>query len=212
MIIYMDLDGVLCDLVAGLRPFHSFDLETWPLGEYDLHKSLNLTEEVWDKCNEKWWSELPKTKDADTIMNFAVSLKPKRIHILTQTPPRNKQSCVIGKKNWIKKHYSDLHYSIISDVNKDCWASVDTLLIDDSDKNVNGFLKAGGMTFLIPRVWNSQHFHRSLLKDKDLKVGLYMNKKIVFVEHNADTVMAQFIESGSSWYEIKKEELQYGID
>ena len=36
-------------------------------------------------------------------------------------------------------------------------ANPETLLIDDSDKNVDSFRKCGGQAVLVPRPWNSLH-------------------------------------------------------
>jgi hypothetical protein len=36
-------------------------------------------------------------------------------------------------------------------------AKPDNILIDDSDKNCNSFIKAGGKAILVPQPWNNQY-------------------------------------------------------
>ena len=63
-----------------------------------------------------------------------------------------------GKAAWVNKHLSFYNTRlIITTASKLLLAGPNTLLIDDRDKNVEEFRKAGGQAILVPRPWNKNH-------------------------------------------------------
>ena len=72
-------------------------------------------------------------------------------------------NCLAGKFDWIKENLSQyfLRQFSMSPV-KDFCAMENSLLIDDSDENVNKFERAGGQAILMPRPWNSAHGHNPI--------------------------------------------------
>lgn len=61
-----------------------------------------------------------------------------------------------GTRNWVSKNISPLPEAVIVDHQKQRYANSQTILVDDSEKNVNAFLAAGGRAVLVPDPANSR--------------------------------------------------------
>jgi hypothetical protein len=162
------MDGVLCDLVAGLRVIHGFDERNWPPGQYNIATAFSLGKDFWHGADgPDWWARLPKMPDADEIFAFACGIS-MDVTVLTHAPSdagyKDLPSCVVGKVRWLREHYPNLPASVTTQ-RKDFFASRGHLLIDDADSNVRPFRIAGGAALLVPRVWNSEHANRHRVMD-----------------------------------------------
>lgn len=120
----------------------------------------------WSRFDCKFWADLPISKELQTILEIASDITREESvpFILTApicgplVPDEITIDCMTGKIRWMHKHLPDYMVDnfLIGKPKYFC-ATKETLLIDDSDENVNLFRKAGGQAVLLPRPWNSAH-------------------------------------------------------
>lgn len=160
--VFLDLDGVVADFVSAVLDLHSLTPEeVLPnmKGSYSIDKILNVSPTRFWKIIEEapyFWEALEKTEEADQI--FALLLKkfePSQIYFLSA--PSLSSDSHWGKAEWVRKHYPEYLNRLILTGHKHLLASRDAVLIDDSDKKVEAFRKAGGKAILFPRPWNSYY-------------------------------------------------------
>jgi hypothetical protein len=140
-IVYVDLDGVLVDLVSGLSKAVGKELS--------LDRKAEFTEEFYKFINSmdvkyvaEFWRDLPQTKDCEKIWNTVKYYKPK---ILTSVS--DNVGGVYGKELWCFTNLgitSDYVYCSRKSYEKKNYASKMSLLIDDYDKNIEQWREAGG--------------------------------------------------------------------
>lgn len=163
----LDMDGVLADFLGGVskrhnRPLPYVDLK-W-LGIWDTEKGWGITpEEFWAPVDDfEFWEGLEKTPEADKIVKLAEEkFGPQNVAILTA--PSKSPFCFTGKRAWLEKNYPQFLGKIIFGSAKEFLAHPNSYLIDDRDKNIEGFRLAGGHGILVPRDWNSEFTHRNLV-------------------------------------------------
>lgn len=158
--IFLDMDGVCADFVKAACAAHGKDdsevdcwnfFEKWGITEDEFWEPVNAGgREFWANLEPyPWFDELVSmVKDADK--NFYVLTKPSR-----------QASCLAGKLDWIHKHFGDKCRNYIFAPNKSPLAAPKRLLIDDSDDNVKGFRKHGGVAYLFPQPWNASRHSAS---------------------------------------------------
>lgn len=157
--VLVDADGVVADLHPELARIHSFKMEDWVPGCYDIEKSFPhiTTTALWEHPAVKhpdFWADIPKTPWADELMDFLLT-RVTREDICFLTMPVLDPNCAAGKMRWFKKHYPK-HKFLIGTSKKFC-AGPGKYLIDDSEKNVDEFNAHGGKGILFPRIWNRDH-------------------------------------------------------
>lgn len=132
MKIYVDLDGVLVDFDKsfeehfGKSPDKTFrelgDSYTWSLISKIDH----------------FWLNMEPMPDAYQLWDF---VKPYHPIILTK-PARSIKQCKEDKLDWVDKYLGDVEVIFASD--KSEYATPDSILIDDKEKNISAFEDAGG--------------------------------------------------------------------
>lgn len=161
MIIFLDVDGVLANFVAGACAAHerseSETLAGWPRGTYDIVDVWGMTqEEFWspiDAAGEDFWAELPLLPHAHDLVDGLSRLG--RVVLLTS--PSKHPGSHSGKCMWIQKHFGREHREYLIGPAKSSCAHRDAVLVDDYDRNVDDFVKHGGWGILFPRIWNRRH-------------------------------------------------------
>lgn len=115
------------------------------------------TEGVWWMMPTWVWYEAPISPQFATLINKsrdAVGSK----NVFVCTAPTLNPECAKGKMNWIQNYLPRfLHRNFFITPNKAELADAQTLLIDDSEKNTDAFIQAGGHAWLMPRPWNRCH-------------------------------------------------------
>lgn len=173
--IFLDVDDVLVDFSLAAMKHVGVDLgridwdsyyERWGYSivsaSNNFLKPLHLTErEFWLRFARKFWANLKKTEECDTLIEAAYNLVGEGgVYLLTA--PIQDPECAAGKMELIRdtfpEFWKDRRYLIAPP--KFVCASPDSLLIDDSDANVNAFRKAGGQAALFAKPWNSAHARR----------------------------------------------------
>lgn len=172
--ILLDVDGVLnvgapwFMRAAGVK-IRNDDIDAYPAGfqHDDLvgatnsllmkqgERPLSATQ-FWEcSSNREFWADFPTSPEFSMILVFAEGLVgQKNVHLLTSTTLS--PECLAGKLEWITKRLPRfLHRQYLMGPQKYLCAKPGALLIDDADKNVDAFRRAGGEALLVPRPWNS---------------------------------------------------------
>jgi 5'(3')-deoxyribonucleotidase len=157
--ILLDVDGVVADLVGGVLKF--LDCQLPPErgdAAYDIAATLGYrfgNKAFWDHFNYDFWAGLPRTAEADEVVELACRYAGKE-NVSFSTHPTETYGCAEGKLAWLRRWYPELPVLLHcgAEVRKDLLAAPQTLLIDDRSHNVDTFRAAGGMAFLFARPWN----------------------------------------------------------
>lgn len=151
--IFLDLDGVVCNLLGGIEIMMDIKLDHTQ-GSIDFMKALGISkEEFWNNMSIEDWASLPKTSDADEILKLVEKYEPV---ILSANTEYGAANCIAGKIEWIKRNIPDYY-------KEDRWffgkkkfklAYPGAILIDDYEYNTEKWENAGGTPILVPRPWN----------------------------------------------------------
>lgn len=140
-ILFIDLDGVLVDLIAGLS-----DIAGKDLGELRQPAFKQAYSKFINSVNHddliSFWINLPPMPDYLKLWNKVKHLQP-----LILTNASNSLANCEGKKKWVEKHLkipSDRVFCSKKSREKQLYASPKSILIDDYDKNIKEFKNKGG--------------------------------------------------------------------
>lgn len=118
----------------------------------------------WGCFDLDFWVNLPKSQEFHFLIDLAYNITGKFPLLLTapicgpKINSHNTGQCLVGKYHWIERNLpSEMHRNFLIGPPKECCAMPGSLLIDDSDDNVNKFRKVGGQAVLMPRPWNAAH-------------------------------------------------------
>lgn len=150
--IFLDLDGVLADLVGGAARIHNKSISLVTC--YGLGKCWDMEEsKVWEPLGYDFWANLELTPEAHQIVSMCErEVGAESVGILTS--PCSTDGCMDGKRAWLRKHFPQFVKRALIGSPKYFCATPLSLLIDDSDYKVKEFWEHGGLTFLFPRPWN----------------------------------------------------------
>ena len=156
--IFLDLDGVIRDWDGGVYKLFEMEHQTptdWGHVSRTICKEYGISERYfWEKQTANFWIGLKMLPGAGTILSL---LPIDKTCILTSPTLNNAGFSQQWIRNNLPEYFNSKQY-LIGPTKQFCAAS-DTLLIDDSDTNVEKFRKAGGNAILYPQPWN---------KNKDL--------------------------------------------
>jgi len=147
--IYVDLDGVLTNFNQGVK--NGF------LNKHNKENNTNInsgweyeerygSEEFWKEVKKlglEFWSNMPWTSDGKSLWNFVK--KYPNVEILSK-PSKDKLSRE-GKKIWCKRELGE-DVKINLSYDKKEFADSNCILIDDLEKNIKEWFKAGGIGIL----------------------------------------------------------------
>lgn len=155
MITFIDMDGVLVDLVPAWLKIKGFEMPSqWPGGEYYLHKIFPISrEDIWKGCDEEWWANLPKTGIANELLSF-VECHSDEVYLVTNPVV---EEGATGKILWIERNYPQHINRFMMGPCRYLLARNDRILIDDQDNNIDLFNQHGGRGILLPQPWNRYH-------------------------------------------------------
>ena len=180
MVIFLDMDGVLCDLVRhvyrSLYDLSEAQIEQAYLltTEWDaMSRALSTVtgrevtdSEMWGRvacCGEEWWARMPWAEDGKLLLEAAVR-SPSRVYIAS-TPTRDPQSAS-GKMMWLEKNAPALARRFFLCQDKALLAGPARMLFDDNEETCKKFEEAGGESVLWPAPWNSQAISKRRLLTK----------------------------------------------
>ena len=154
-----DLDGLLCDFVAGSLAVHSAHL---PMAEvtWDFPAQIGFEKGAADPAfwsplsNAGFWEGLKPLEDGMAVFRAVAAQLPKdRIGFLSSGIVPGASD---GKRAWIARHLPGWEKHLILGTHKALLAAPCKVLVDDYGPNVEGFRAAGGRAVLVPRPWNSR--------------------------------------------------------
>lgn len=163
--LYVDMDGVTCNLVKGLcctlssAPDYDRCIKEWPRGEYDFAK--------------RFGGEIPKNL---LDMNFWCYLEPLplleylihavdkyRVKASVLTDAGFAPYAFLGKRSWCRGHLPE-SWGFLATTSPKLLSTVsevgpakDKILIDDHDVNIDSWAADGGTAILVPAPWNRRH-------------------------------------------------------
>ena len=159
-VVFLDVDGIMADLLKSILSAHgiekSLDALDWPRGEdgYYIHEVLGLSwDDLWSAYTEQHVVDMDKMPEADELFGMVSRIdRSWRLCFLTSPIPNQ----LNGRYRWLRKHYPSIPIAIVDDKTY-CCSGPECLLIDDCDKVVESWRRAGGYAILFPRRWNTRH-------------------------------------------------------
>ena len=130
------MDGVLVDFDAGFK--EKFGCLPNDVSRRKLWKCVLTV--------DNYWLNLPKMPDADMLFDYVNKLG---FTVLTGIPPEDFARAELEKRLWMKRYYNK-EEDVICCLSKDKHKYVTKfdILIDDLEKNVRMWNKAGGIGIL----------------------------------------------------------------
>ncbi len=175
--VFLDMDGVLTNFHKGVCDSFDqlYDLSNLSMWDFwkDWKPKTTRTNII-DICDQDFWAELEWHDEGHEILHALEDIYGAENIFLVTKPMPNPGSWT-GKKMWVDEHlfrYGDR--LIITEASRAMLASPTSLLVDDSQKNVDDFRMAGGQAILIPRPWNSLNRHKVI---QHLEVELDMIRR-----------------------------------
>ena len=136
--IYCDMDGVLVDFERGYAELTN----TVP------SKSFNGKADFWEPINKAgaaWWANLDWMPDGQQLWSYIKKYNP---YILSA--PSWDPSSRVGKEAWCKMNIPNQYKKLLlhSRDQKQVFAAENKILIDDMERTINEWKKAGGIGIL----------------------------------------------------------------
>ena len=190
--VFLDMDCVLSDLVAGIATEFGTTkadlLNHWTPGVYgwaspvrDLQRRrfpdathwkevslLAVDEMIWRRLDARseFWLDLPILPWAHELVEVAERHDPDFRFL---TSPSDCGYCLIGKHQWLEKHFGKKYSRRLmpvatvrgQKVGKSLLAAPDRLLVDDHEENVTAWADRKGVGVLFPAHHNSLHTYSS---------------------------------------------------
>jgi hypothetical protein len=194
MRILLDMDGLTVDYIAGLMDRHS---KSWPFGgdnvgdgvwDFSRLWGMSSMREMFAGCGFSFWSQLPKTREADEIVDIAVSFAGEN-NVCFLTHPIPEPGCAEGKVYWCHANYPTIPIlgafpsAAVDAPPKYFAAANDSVLVDDCTSNVVSFCSYGGRAILFPRPWNYLHHAESdgceVMRRRLERIALVLNERTI---------------------------------
>ena len=140
------MDDVLFDNSGEIFRFHNLPYpyeDENNFGRYDCHNLVGYHhDQMWGNLPESYWENLPKLPWTDLLVEWCMDcVGDENVFILGY--PINFKECSSGKAKSIAKHWPELSSNLILTKAKYACVGTDGLLIDDSEKNEQDFIKHG---------------------------------------------------------------------
>lgn len=144
LIIFLDMDGVCVDLKAAADN---------ALGVNIPVKNGHFTKDIWRRIERRgsdFWRYAPETTEYQSLYKQLSKLG----HVIYLTRPNLDPNCLKGKVQWLQdRHGKEFREYCITSY-KYLLAKKGTILIDDMDLNIEGFIAASGDGVVFPQHWN----------------------------------------------------------
>lgn len=153
-IILLDMDGVLADFVTSSIDAASLPIREQDVTDWDYYKPFCSVDEFWERIGavSDFWLNLEKYKWANDLYRMCSMMA----RTIIATSPSACRQCPSQKVAWLRQ-YGFLEKSVndyMLGPHKELMARPNTILIDDSDRNVENFITAGGNAITFPQKWN----------------------------------------------------------
>ncbi len=143
-ILYIDMDGVLCNFLksAGLATGRKFSTHM------DWEKVKHTDWKILAGLGAGFWANIKWMDDGKELWDFVKQYNP---NILSAFPKAegNKQHAIAGKEQWIDKYLTGFNeVYLVKGQEKQNFANKDSILVDDSPRNIEQFITQGGIGIL----------------------------------------------------------------
>jgi 5'(3')-deoxyribonucleotidase len=178
------MDGVLDDFVGAACRAHNRTCYDKPehYGIFDMEKCWGITpKQFWEPTEinaYKFWRNLEKTPEADRIVELVTEkFGVENVAILTAAAMH--PMCAAAKRDWIREYYPQFEKRMIFAQAKGFVGGPKKVLIDDRDRNIEDWEKAGGVGILVPRLWNVGYDYADIPFDvisDEIEFRLFLNQ------------------------------------
>jgi hypothetical protein len=127
------MDGVLTDFDLAYEQLTGIDIK----GQHFNDKSFW---EPIDRAGVKFWSEMKWKEDGKELWEYIMKYKPKLL-----SAPSRENSSRVGKHEWSERELPGVPLLLRSAQHKKDFADEKSILIDDREDNVNGWIEKGGI-------------------------------------------------------------------
>lgn len=144
--IYVDLDGVLADFIKGVcKIVPDYDEKEYQRNPKHRKKMWKAIDD-YTKDGGKFWGELDLMPDAMVLWKYVSKYDTTEILTATGDP---KYGADIQKREWVPKHLDDVKTNtVVHSEDKAQYAEPNHILIDDMQKSIGPWEKAGGIGIL----------------------------------------------------------------
>lgn len=150
---FIDLDGVLVDFVEGAFKHYGINIP-YPEITWDFPNQAGIPmADFFKPFGKDFWSRLCPTWEFDEIIPAAENKFGKE-NVFLCSHPCETDGCITGKAAWIERWLPDYTQRLVLTGRKDVFSGSNRVLIDDRDKNVDDWVKVGGVGIMVPRPWN----------------------------------------------------------
>lgn len=181
--IFLDMDGVVADFVAGICAAHGIDRARIPDGQWDFIASLEMTEDrFYAPCRKaEFWEELPEVPKSRQFVETLRTLAP----VVLCSQPTKHPGAFAGKYAWARKVFGPGLPVCLVEPDKTILARPGAFLIDDNDNWVRRWDEAGGVALLYPTRYNS---------------GAEWRRAVNPLEHDVHTEVLKRLRSALLWH------------
>lgn len=154
--ILLDMDGVVVHhfIALGLAAGIDVSRDTWPVGKDGIKAITGLDKATFDAMviagGADLWANMPAFSWFRSFFTALEEIAP--VYYLSS--PEYGAGCVAGKVTWIEKQHGAAFNRYILTTHKTLLAQQNAVLIDDTQKNVDQFIAAGGQAILFQQPWN----------------------------------------------------------
>lgn len=156
------MDGVLADFfTTAIERLNAHTGENITVPDYaeaksgwDLHKAYGMgSNRMWAILDAPgdFWQSLKPFPWAHFLVSFANCFG----DVYIATSPRPDPLCYYQKTKWLQDHLGIDLSKVIPTNHKHLMSRKDTILIDDSPKNIDRFNEGEGIGILVPSNWNT---------------------------------------------------------
>lgn len=170
--VLLDMDGVLVDfMTAALKRFGHDAAEVYSRpeakGVWEIADLIGVTRNAfYSSFNDReFWEHLPWMPEGKGLYESVLNgVSGTDAEVFLCTSPMRSPGCFAGKAAWVERELgSEVLSRLVICGAKHKLANPDTLLIDDSERNVAAFKAYGGRTITVPRPWNAYRDHPALV-------------------------------------------------
>lgn len=154
--ILLDMDGVVVHHFIALGRAAGIEVsrDNWPLGKDGIKAITGLDKATFDSMvingGADLWASMPAFPWFSSFFKALENIAP--VYYLSS--PEYGAGCVAGKVTWIEKQHGPSFNRFILTTHKTLLARPTAVLIDDTQKNVDQFIAAGGQGILFQQPWN----------------------------------------------------------
>lgn len=177
--ILIDLDDVLNHFT--LHALRHCGCDIHEESEYPVEVGYNITaaynkltgrrvsvEYFWNLITPDVWDHLPRRDEANRLLSLCKGYVD-RENVIICTASLGDPQHYAGKMAWIYRNLPEWTHRQVSITSmKHAYARPGSLLIDDSEANVDKFSTKGGQIILVPRPWNQNNRYDSVLFVNDI--------------------------------------------